>query len=233
MAHKIGDRIKEQANTSGIGAFTLAGALAGFDAFASALTADGDTTWYCAVNDTQWEIGLGTRTAAGVLARTTVLNSGNADALVNFTAPPVVFCTVPASKISTNEGGPAFAAKQSGPQAIPGNAMTKILFESEDFDTAGCFANSRFTPNVAGYYQINAEICFVGAAIVELGFYKNGALHKSGTSGNAYATVGTTLVPMNGTTDYLEVYGYTSIGQNTHSNVGNYTFFQGVFVRPL
>lgn len=149
MAHKIGDRIKEQASTSGTGAFTLAGALAGFDGFASALTADGDTTWYCAVNDTQWEIGLGTRTAAGVLARTAVINSSNADVLVNFSAPPIVFATVPASKI----------AQPKNPDSQPATPnAADDEFEGTALDTsgarrAGASAWGTFTPAGATFTQ--------------------------------------------------------------------------------
>lgn len=99
MAHRVGDRIKEAASTSGTGTFTLAGAIPGFEPFSAiAGMAAGDTTWYCAVNGSQWELGLGTYGGATSLARTTVLQSSNADAAVNFTAPPVVFCTVPASQ---------------------------------------------------------------------------------------------------------------------------------------
>jgi hypothetical protein len=106
MAHKIGNMIKEQASSTGTGAFALSGAVAGFNTFASKLTADGDTTWYSARNGNEWEIGLGTRTSASVLARTTVVESSNSNALVNFSAAPVVFCTVPAAQIQTTASDP-------------------------------------------------------------------------------------------------------------------------------
>ena len=54
--------------------------------------------------------------------------------------------------------GPAFYVARDGVQSIS-NTWTKIdLFttNSGGFDTNGCWnnSNSRFTPNVAGYYQI-------------------------------------------------------------------------------
>ena len=99
MAFKIADRVRESSSTTGTGAFTLTGAVTGFDTFASILNINGDTTWYCAQYGAEWEVGLGTRTSATVLARTTVLASSNADALVNFTAPPFVFITMPAAML--------------------------------------------------------------------------------------------------------------------------------------
>lgn len=96
MTHRIGARIKEQASTTGTGAFTFTGALAGFKSFASKLTADGDTTWYCAINGDEWEEGVGTRTGAATMSRA-VIASSNGDALVNFTAAPIVFCDLPAA----------------------------------------------------------------------------------------------------------------------------------------
>jgi len=88
MAHIVADRIKETTTTTGTGNVTLAGAVAAFRAFSSAL-ANNDTTYYAIVGQTgsEWEIGLGTYVSATpALARTTVLKSSNADALVNFSA---------------------------------------------------------------------------------------------------------------------------------------------------
>lgn len=104
MTHYVEDRVKEQASSSGLAAFTLDGQMPGFVSFATALPANGDTTWYCAVNGNDWEIGLGTRTSAAVLARTTVIRSSNANASVNFSAAPIVFTTLPGSKVGTVAG---------------------------------------------------------------------------------------------------------------------------------
>ena len=54
---------------------------------------------------------------------------------------------------------PAFWAWQSVQQTgVTASTWTKITFTSEIFDTNNNYDSSRFTPTVAGYYQINATI---------------------------------------------------------------------------
>lgn len=90
MAHISEDRILESSTTTGTGAFTLAGALSAFRPFSDVMSV-GDTCWYAiwrvdgSGNPTvQFEVGLGTYSAASTLTRTTVLESSNAGAVVNF-----------------------------------------------------------------------------------------------------------------------------------------------------
>ena len=54
--------------------------------------------------------------------------------------------------------GPAFSAYLSANQSVSANVFTKITFDTEDFDTNSNFSSSRFTPTVAGYYQLNAVL---------------------------------------------------------------------------
>lgn len=107
MAHISADRVKETTTTTGTGAVTLAGAVTGFQAF-SAVMANADTCWYCIAGGSEWEIGLGTWNTGGTLTRTTILQSSNADAAVNFSAGSKdVFITAPADKamVQDNLGG--------------------------------------------------------------------------------------------------------------------------------
>ena len=102
MALVVNDRVKETSTTTGTGTFDLAGAATGFQTFVAGV-GDTNTTYYTIFNQgtTQWEVGLGTVTdaATDTLARTTVLQSSNSDAAVNFTSGTKdVFCTLPASK---------------------------------------------------------------------------------------------------------------------------------------
>lgn len=240
MAHKIGNRIKETASTTGTGSFTLAGAVAGFATFASKLTSDGDTTWYCAVNGSEWEVGLGTRSSSTVLARTTVLASSNSGSLVNFTVAPAVFCDMPAEKL---DPGPVVRVRRAtSDQTITSGVWTKVQLNSEEVDTAGCFdptTDYRWTPNVAGYYQTSFAVEFSAAGALSAiitSVYKNGTAdhygsYSPGVSSVAGASAGSGLVYMNGTTDYLELWAL-AVGTTPKVVNSPVTKFMAFLARP-
>jgi hypothetical protein len=100
MALTLGDRVKETTTVAGTGTATLLGATTGFQSFAA--VGNGNTTYYCIADQggPNWEVGIGTYTASGTtLARTTVLASSNAGALVVFTTGVKdVFVTYPSEK---------------------------------------------------------------------------------------------------------------------------------------
>ena len=101
MAFVINDRVKETSTTSGLGTFTLDGAVTGFETFSSAI---GNTslTYYTlhTQNAAEFEVGIGT-VGAGTLARTTIISSSNSDAAVDFSeGTKDVFSTMPASKVA-------------------------------------------------------------------------------------------------------------------------------------
>jgi hypothetical protein len=134
---------------------------------------------------------------------------------------------------------PAFSAYQSSTQTLASSTLTKIQFQAEEFDTNNNFdstTNYRFTPTVAGYYQVNA--CLYIASVsgeVILTIYKNGVLYKyfqDITATAASILSGGSLVYMNGTTDYLEIYGYQSSGVSKNTGNGStVTWFNGAMVR--
>jgi hypothetical protein len=97
----IADRVQETTTTTSTGSYTLAGAVLGFRAFSS-VCANGDTVYYTVENGTDWEVGLGTWSTGGTLARTTILSSSNSGSAVNWSAGSKnVFLTLPAFQIST------------------------------------------------------------------------------------------------------------------------------------
>ena len=116
---------------------------------------------------------------------------------------------------------PAFEAYLSANQSISDNTITKIEFNTEDFDTDNTYDNStnyRFTPNVSGKYFVYAR----GRGQVgnntqlktfEMYVYKNGAVYSRkgvlfDTNYERYAShTLTNVIDMNGTTDYIEIYG--------------------------
>jgi hypothetical protein len=92
------DRVKETATTTGLGDFTLLGAVEGYQAFS--VIGNGSTTYYTIYNpeDGAWEVGIGTY-ATSTLSRDAVLSSSNSNAPVNFgTGTKSVFITYPAEK---------------------------------------------------------------------------------------------------------------------------------------
>jgi len=113
MALVLKDRVKETTTTTGTGTLTLTGAVAGFQSFSA--IGDGNTTFYSVVHQDaavgEWEVGVGTYTASGTtLARTTVLQSSNGGAAVNFSAGSKdVFVTYPSDKAVAVSGSPNFA----------------------------------------------------------------------------------------------------------------------------
>lgn len=85
MALRFLDRAMMRTATAGAGTVTLGAAVLGFQTFASAGIADGDTLHYVIEDDGvtgAWELGLGTYTAAGTtLARTTLIASSTGSKL--------------------------------------------------------------------------------------------------------------------------------------------------------
>ena len=102
MAFILNDRVKETSTTTGTGAFTLAGAVSGFETFSAGIGGS-NTTYYCIFHNgtTEFEVGFGTlNSGASTLTRTYIISSSNSDAAVNFSAgSKEVFCTVPGAKI--------------------------------------------------------------------------------------------------------------------------------------
>ncbi|CAB4156825.1 hypothetical protein UFOVP658_176 [uncultured Caudovirales phage] len=141
-------------------------------------------------------------------------------------------------------GGPAFSAYPATSQTISsGGTLVKILFGTEEFDTGSCFSSSRFTPTVAGYYQINSTVRLdgggPGTGECMIVIFKNGGEAKRGwnSSGASFANdffsmSVSGLVYCNGTTDYIEIYAQqVSGGNRTTSAFGNISYFQGHLAR--
>lgn len=112
---KVFDRVKETSTTTGTGDFTLAGAPTGFQTFSNVLSV-GEQTFYTIEDDAgDFEVGLGTYSAANTLTRDNVYSSSNSNALVNFGAGDKrVFITYPATRSVTDQQAVAFAIALGG-----------------------------------------------------------------------------------------------------------------------
>ena len=137
--------------------------------------------------------------------------------------------------------GPAFSAYANAVVSMPNSTYTKMLYQVERFDTNGAYDNStsRFQPAVAGYYQVTAGFGVAHAAlyyVMTFMFLNGSAFISSGTftgQTNGYGRSSmSSLLYMNGTTDYLEIYGLQGSG-GTRNSTGPSTadYFQGAMVR--
>jgi hypothetical protein len=130
-----------------------------------------------------------------------------------------------------SSGGPAFSAYKSSAQTPTTQTYTKLLFETEEFDTNNNFASSRFTPTVAGHYQINASALWGANTYATLVIYKNGSIYKQSGGGSALSAVNiSSTIYMNGTTDYVEAYIYMEVAYALLVN-SQHNWFNGSLIR--
>ena len=113
MALKIGDRVRENTSSTGVGGLSLTGAPAGFQRFSDVL-ASGDITYYSLEENDKFEVGIGTY-GSNNLERTTVLSSSNSGSKISLGGSGVVFITYPAAK--------AFFASESDEFTVPSSGL--------------------------------------------------------------------------------------------------------------
>lgn len=135
--------------------------------------------------------------------------------------PSGVTMSVPSGGIS-GQNYPAFEAYLSAGQDSTDDANVKVQLDTVILDTDSCFDNTtnyRFTPTVAGKYYVYGSV--VGSSTggastivhVYSYIYKNGSAYKFSTIdfrnnyGNQAGPAVSAIIDMNGSTDYLELYG--------------------------
>ena len=105
------------------------------------------------------------------------------------------------------------------------------------FDTDSKFASDKFTPTVAGYYQISAATYMgstSGAAVLSI--YKNGSSFKrgsasQGTTGMGLAPHVSALVYLDAD-DYVELYTYQVTGGAADIiGTADLSYFTGAYIR--
>ena len=141
--------------------------------------------------------------------------------------------------------GPPFSAYLASSQTISSHTWTKVTINTETFDTANAFdstTNYRFTPQVAGYYQVNVTLYndYLGGGSgggAAVAIYKNGSRYVLGynsspTAGYLYGgyTV-SDVIYFNGSTDYVEMYGINGNGSPIFGGGTNATRFSACLVR--
>ena len=162
--------------------------------------------------------------ASGATINTPTISGGTLSSPTINTATIATPTITNATITSATTAAPAFSAYLGSTQSITTNTWTKVTLSSELFDTAIAFdssTNYRFTPQVAGYYQISAGIRIEGvnASNKSLAIYKNGSqLYSADTYTPSSVTYNPSYLPvtisatiyLNGSTDYIELYGYSN-----------------------
>ena len=133
------------------------------------------------------------------------------------------------------KGVPTFSAYLASSGGSIANAtFTKLIFDTELWDTNSYFASSRFTPLVAGYYQINAAYQWASSSAGFITIMRNGNEYKRGEWSSSaqqdHSCSG--IVYCNGSSDYVEIYAYQTSGGNVTPQGGaSISWFDGVLVR--
>ena len=125
--------------------------------------------------------------------------------------------------------GPAFRAYLSTSQSITSGVATKVNIDTVSFDTNSWFdtTNKRYVPQIAGYYQIIGLVRCLGTSMTlqVARIYKNGSelvvgdLNRVATSSSIQVSV-SDVVYLNGSTDYIELYGFITASSGTEFNYG-------------
>ena len=173
-----------------------------------------------------------------------VVISGDTSGAITLAAPAVSgtnTATLPAATGTVMVSGnmPAFSAYRSGTnQSLVTATFTKVQLNTEEFDTNNNFdstTNYRFTPTIAGYYQISGSVGLNGTNTRLLAsIYKNGTEYLRGTDGSVNITqaIVSALVYFNGSTDYVELYVYaTFVGTSDITSGQKYNYLTGSMVR--
>ena len=129
---------------------------------------------------------------------------------------------------------PAFQAFMAANQTISASTYTKIEFDTEDYDSDGCYNHTSgtvtlngistpsysFAPNVAGKYLIGAAVnSNTGTDFDTLlvSIFKNGTqVNRVINSSRHYDSAMTSfIVTANGTSDYFDIQCYSELGGGT------------------
>jgi hypothetical protein len=224
MPFVVADRVRETTTTTGTGTITLSGtAPTGFQTFGTAI-GNGNNTFYTIAGGSEWEVGIGTYTAAGTtLSRDTVLSSSaGGTTKVTFSAGTKdVFVDYPAGKAVYQDGSitAALGTVTAPSYSFTGDTNTGMFSPAADFvalSTAGVErlrirSNGRVGVNVdpGSQFQVRSPASDTMAEIAVLQ-----AINVAGTDSHGLA------VSADPTANIVQL-------ASTGNNVGGFTFLTG------
>jgi hypothetical protein len=105
----LADRVQETTATTGTGAVTLAGAVAGYQTFAAGFGSTAMTVGYLIVSGNNWEVGKGTFNGTTGLTRDTIRSSSSSGAAITLAGTSNVYCTAAAELLDNSNTGMQYA----------------------------------------------------------------------------------------------------------------------------
>jgi len=157
------------------------------------------------------------------------------------TVPTGATLTVPNGGLSGANNPFLFADRTGSDQTVSDGVFTKVQLDTAIFDSEGSFDNTtnyRWTPQTAGKYFITGAIrVSVQPTTLErifVSIYKNGSFVDYGvldlreSYGRDSSAVVSVMVELNGSTDYIELFGSLYIqGSSTCAFAQNGTYMIG------
>ena len=189
---KLVNRAKMTTATTGTGTITLGSAFDGYQSFAAAGVASGDTVRYVIEDGANWEIGTGTFN--GTTLTRTVIESSNADAAISLSGQAVVFVSMGAADIGKREHSTFY---------IYGTGTTNGVWQGSHPDITEYYAGLvvKFHMNTAGASTTTLDINGLGPKTVYL--YNTAKLTTHYPSGTV---IDLTYTDANGGSFYATMY---------------------------
>ena len=138
---------------------------------------------------------------------------------------------------------PYFTAYLSSSQTLTTTIVTKLQINTKVSDSNTWYdavTNFRFTPQLAGRYDISGSVLCQGTSVTAcyLQIYKNGASYSENVNSTVNPSVGTNIletITFNGSTDYVELWlliDCTGTCTATGGTMPQLTAFRGKFISP-
>ena len=127
---------------------------------------------------------------------------------------------------------PAFYAHLTSNQSIADATSVKISGYTEILDSDSAFASDKFTPQTAGKYFVYGGV-FCAADHLYAQIYKNGSSYAntraSTGSNNDQGCLVNTVIDMNGSSDYVELFCFQQAGGSVNTESGEKRTFFGAY----